>query len=693
MNFKGRMTSLEKKHCCRNIQVDAIRLILARLPYPVSAIFFSLVLVLTVAASGPHAAHAADSSSGGAAIGGYTIQVGSFPQLAQAEKEISTLQENGIDADYRYEDTGGKGMWYRVYSGGYPTYDAARAAADQMIRDGIVQAYLVRKSLPENNIHSSEENRNTIPLSHEGEKAQRSEAPFDGGSAKGAAADRVDSLVSPGDPQSMTGNTDADSTAAPLENDPAEDPFSASADDPFKDAGGDPFADEAQDPFKMEGQADDEGSDPWDTAATDAPWDKGGDTQKVTVGGRLWNKFSADTKEDNAFEDLYQNHVQGQLDFTLRLSQAVEMKLGVGGDYYAYGREDNWSDDADFRLFDAYVNLNGKWANLKLGNQIVRWGKADGFSPLDNLNPEDFRDGVGGRREDRKLQIPMVNLEIFAAGFTLQGIYIPYFFESKYDIRETDWALLDHYEAQIGSVRVIEENPENTFENGEGGARLSSTIGRVDYAFSYYYGLEDVGTLDTLAVPQGFDPTFSDRVIRDLVQFANTTDQPIRLLHDRQQIVGFEFETTASVFGVRGDAAYTDRVSFITEQLQRVRKPVFQYVVGADYNGPASVYLNVQFGQAFIDDFDDTILLAREWSSSVSGTISKGFINDDFKLEFRWYYDFDGDGTLYNPRFIIDYWQNVTIELGAEIFNGTDVNALGFYRDNDQGYLRVEWRF
>lgn len=677
---------------------------LARLVFPVTAVFFSLVLVLPAAAAasqpvsaGRHAALAAKGSSGGTTTGWYTIQVGSFPQLAPAEKEVSNLHDKGIDADYRYEDTRGKGMWYRVYCGGYSTYDAARAAADQLIREGIVTAYLVRKVLPEKNLPFSEENRDTILLIHEGEKNQRSAASSHGGAAKRSTVDRADSrmsaAVAPIDPQPVTGGIDADSSAQPLENDLAEDPFRASADDPFKDAGEGSFADAAEDPFKMEEQGSDPGSDPWDTATADVPWDQGSDPQKITVGGRIWNKFSADTKEENDFEDLYQNHVQGQLDFTLRLSQALEMKVGVGGDYYAHGREDDWRDDADFRLFDAYVNLNGKRGNLKLGNQIVRWGKADGFSPLDNLNPEDFRDGIGGRREDRKLRIPMVNLEIFAAGFTLQGIYIPYFFESKYDIRETDWALLDHYEAQVGGVGVIEENPENTFENGEGGARLSSTIGRVDYAFSYFYGLEDVGSLDSLAVPPGFDPTFSDRVIRDLVQFANATGQPIHLLHDRQQIVGFEFETTASVFGLRGDAAYTDRVSFITEQLQRVRKPVFQYMVGADYNGPGSVYLNVQFGQAFIDDFDDTILLAREWSSSVSGTISKGFSNDDYKLEFRWYYDFDGDGTLYNPKFIIDYWQNLTIELGAEFFDGTDFHPIGFYRDNDQGYLRVELRF
>lgn len=449
--------------------------------------------------------------------------------------------------------------------------------------------------------------------------------------------------------------------------------------------GEDPFA-ESDDWDKAEG-------DPWETEAAGAPWDDSDSEKKFAFGGRIWNKFALDTQEDNEFEDLYQNHVQLQLDGTYRPTKPVEIKLSVGGDYYSYGRNSDWDDDANFRLFDAYINLTGQGFNLKVGNQIVRWGKADGFSPLDNLNPEDFRDGIGGRREDRKWQIPMVNLELYPGNFTLQGVYIPFFVESKYDYRDTDWALFDHYDQQIGAFGVVEEDLANTFENSEAGLRLSGIAGRLDYAFSYLYTNEDVGSLDSFIVPPGFDPVFSSRVIRDLTQFAHATNQDIRLRHDRQQIVGVEFETTLAAFGLRGDLAYTDRISYITEQLQRVRKPVVQYMVGADYNGPGAFYLNVQFGQAFIDDYDDNILLAQELSSNINGTISKGFFDEDLELAFRWYYDFNGDGSLYNPKCIVNYWQNVTLELGVEIFDGTDAHPLGFFRDNDQAYALVGFHF
>ena len=77
--------------------------------------------------------------------GGISIQVGAFRQLSEVEKELSRLREKKCDPFYRYEDSGKKGMWYRVYVGTYPTEEEAREAAGQLIRQGVVGSYLLRK--------------------------------------------------------------------------------------------------------------------------------------------------------------------------------------------------------------------------------------------------------------------------------------------------------------------------------------------------------------------------------------------------------------------------------------------------------------------------------------------------------------------------------------------------------------------
>lgn len=414
---------------------------------------------------------------------------------------------------------------------------------------------------------------------------------------------------------------------------------------------------------------------------------------RFELGGKLRNKLGHDTEEDNEFEDDFYNHAEVQLEAKYLPNETFHAVISLDADYFAYHNDSDWDYDNDIRLHNAYINLAWPSCNLKVGNQIVRWGKSDGYSPLDNLNPEDLRDGIGGRREDRKLAIPMVNLELHRGLYTLQGIFLPFFKKSKFDLLGSDWSLFDHMEEQIGPLAIKEEDPSNTLQNSEAGVRLSGTVRNFDYAFSYFYTHEDEPSLDSLAVPPGFPASFESVTIRDLAVFAKATNQEILLRHDRRNIYGFEFETTLGDFGLRGDAAYTSRGGFITSELKRIRKPIFQYMVGADYNGPEAFYLNLQFSQTFIQGYDDRIVFADDITSAINGTVSKEFLNGDIKLEFRYFYDLSGEAALCNPKFFFNYWQNFSIEVGAEFFDGSDETTIGLFRDNDQVYGIVEVNF
>ena len=77
--------------------------------------------------------------------GRFSIQVGAFRVLSEVERELSRLREKKCAPFYRYEDSGKKEIWYRVYVGTYPTEKEAREAAEQLIRQGIVGSYLLRK--------------------------------------------------------------------------------------------------------------------------------------------------------------------------------------------------------------------------------------------------------------------------------------------------------------------------------------------------------------------------------------------------------------------------------------------------------------------------------------------------------------------------------------------------------------------
>ena len=70
--------------------------------------------------------------------------------------------------------------------------------------------------------------------------------------------------------------------------------------------------------------------------------------------------------------------------------------------------------------------------------------------------------------------------------------------------------------------------------------------------------------------------------------------------------------------------------------------------------------------------------------------MSKEFYDGNLKPEFRFYYDIEGDASIFNPKLLIEYWQNCTIEVGAEFFHGEDWTVIGTFKDNDQVYAVLE---
>ena len=75
----------------------------------------------------------------------FSLQVGASVRLSLADKAVSRYRNKELDAFYRYEDTGSKGMWYRIYIGRYPTETEARDAASALIEQKIVNAFILRK--------------------------------------------------------------------------------------------------------------------------------------------------------------------------------------------------------------------------------------------------------------------------------------------------------------------------------------------------------------------------------------------------------------------------------------------------------------------------------------------------------------------------------------------------------------------
>jgi len=145
-----------------------------------------------------------------------------------------------------------------------------------------------------------------------------------------------------------------------------------------------------------------------------------------------------------------------------------------------------------FRLKEAYVDLGFNDFDLRLGNQVLVWGKSDGMPITDVITPIDLSEFVIPEFEDQRLGIPAAKLSYYLGDFTFEGVFIPWFYGNNipddgnwkirpdYDEFETATAIgfFEQGGVAIGGIRIEEETPDNGWDDVEFGIRVSGLLGR-----------------------------------------------------------------------------------------------------------------------------------------------------------------------------------------------------------------------
>jgi hypothetical protein len=193
--------------------------------------------------------------------------------------------------------------------------------------------------------------------------------------------------------------------------------------------------------------------------------------------------------------------------------------------------------DAIARPLDLYVELTWARAELRAGSSRIVWGRLDEFQPTDVVNPIDLSKFLLEGRSEARLAVGLVRGRFFLpASTTLELLAVPGFRASRFDQLDEPSS---PFNLGVAPSNLVERR-EPPFGTGslQGGARVTSTTGRVDWGASLYRGLR---TLPTVTVRPSHAP------------FLET--------FPRYTMVGADFETVRGAWGVRGEAAFFDRQS------------------------------------------------------------------------------------------------------------------------------------
>ncbi len=438
-----------------------------------------------------------------------------------------------------------------------------------------------------------------------------------------------------------------------------------------------------------------------DTSGADI-FEKTGSREKkggLTLSGIVQIRASMDTKNNDHIEN--KTHLKNRILLESRYKKTA--RVSVLSDYLYFGN-DNETDEYNLDLHEAVFFHNNHFIDFSLGKQIVRWGKADLISPVDTINPTDAREFILADYEETKQPVWMADLKLLFDRFTLEAVFIPVFEKAELDYFGTDWAVFSHLKKEIAASPVpedrkhyfnrlaVDEQDPNTEE--EFGLRLTTTLQNWDLGVSWHHTTEDMPYFTSFPVKNiHVDGSLNRENLNTALETAEFTDEKIMVEFQRTNIIGCEFETTLSGFGIRGEAAWYENQSLLTTSLTSSKNATFTYTLGADYTTKSDIYLNLQFTHQYISGYTPDILYFKRNNYSLSGEISRDIFMDWLEASVLYSITLSDNAWYLSPRITHTYVTNLDLVIGADIFSGDGNTWLGRFSDNDQLFIDISYRF
>ena len=340
--------------------------------------------------------------------------------------------------------------------------------------------------------------------------------------------------------------------------------------------------------------------------------------------------------------------------------------------------------------------------DIKIGRQIIVWGKADKINPTSNLNPPDMEDVLDfGRRRGSDA----INLNYYLNNdFSLQGVYVPFFQPANLPVGifanalNPDMTLPDGMTLKGFSDTLL--LPKfNLKESSVAGFRFKGYTKGIDFTLSYIWGYDGL----PVTTRNTFIPV-------DLLGGVNINSQ---LSFMRTHIAGADFATGIAGIGLWGEAALfipgekvimtTDLSAFypsspvpVTVDSVIVDKPYIKFIVGGDYNFRDGSYINLQYLHGFFhekgeENLNDYFFLRYE----------KSFFNNKLKIApasgafivTDWGNIKDTYTIAYLPQVTYTATPDTEITISAAIFDGKGDNLFANMKDYDMFMFKMKYSF
>lgn len=323
---------------------------------------------------------------------------------------------------------------------------------------------------------------------------------------------------------------------------------------------------------------------------------------------------------------------------------------------------------------ELYADVQATKFDVRLGRQIIAWGRADALNPTDNLSPRRYTMLVS-EDDEQRIGIWAAKASMHIGELALTGIYEPRFTPTEIPLRRTS------------NVRFIDEDSSS---KRSWALKLEREGGKVDWSVSLYDGPDR---------PPSFSPVSISPAGIVLQEY-----------HRRIRVLGADWATTSGAYAFRGEAAYMHPHDEYAGN-PFAKKPFFYAVQGVERQLPNSSSLIVQGFYKQIYRFEDFISSASPAFRPVlqrtaaimdqadarkygwTMRLAKRWANDTIETEIAALMSYPRHDHLVRAKLTYRLTDELKLVTGLDVLRGPEESFYGQLKDNSAYYATLEFHF
>ncbi len=350
-------------------------------------------------------------------------------------------------------------------------------------------------------------------------------------------------------------------------------------------------------------------------------------------------------------------------------------------------------------LREGYINLYLGPVDLRVGHQVIIWGRADGVNPTNNLTPRDMKLRSPVEDDMRLANLALrAHLNLESLHLRWEVVWVPFFRATRLpSFQLAPSVFLSGMPVTVTLAPA--DYPEGDILNGTVATRVHLLLSAVEASISYLIGTS----------------TMPGLTLHKAGLVGGAASATMGFTSYRHQVVGADFSTAIKTVGVRGEVAY--RAPFGLETYPYVPRPEISYVLGLDrellgqlsfilqYSGKAVLRWDDEPGYE-VPESDMFKKMARpqviatnqmiasqleQYQHGVTFRAAWSTLHESLRLELMGTYNFSTEELMLRPKVTYDIADALTVVAGGEIYLGPDGSLYGMIEET-QSAAYVELR-